>query len=173
MHAWAGLQHVSFSLSHYMKKPASFFACIYVTTHMYLHMYFPFFYMLGSTHGQGCTYGFDSDKNPSNTHMAAYLCRCCGWPRPAAPLPPCTLRQRPPCSFKARTGLKDLPTKSGQWHRSLRRWWRVFARLTSLVDASGFRSVWPLHSFASHQAFASCCLGTRERPATLSRSRSP
>jgi hypothetical protein len=33
--------------------------------------------MLGSTHGQGCTYGFDSDKNPSNTHMAAYLCRCC------------------------------------------------------------------------------------------------
>jgi hypothetical protein len=76
MHAWTGLQHVSFSLSHYVKKPASFFACIYVTTHMYLHMYFPFFYMLGSTHGQGCTYGFDSDKNPSNTHMAAYLCRC-------------------------------------------------------------------------------------------------
>jgi hypothetical protein len=67
IYACMALQHIGFFPSHYMKKPASFFAFMYVTMHMYLHMYFPlFFNVLGNTHRQGCTYGFYSDKNPSN-----------------------------------------------------------------------------------------------------------
>ena len=45
IHACMALRHISFSPK-FMKKPASFFGCMYVTAHMYLHRYFPFFICL-------------------------------------------------------------------------------------------------------------------------------